>query len=46
MRNLIKNDRRLYLLSLSIEQEPALKAFDMVFSIGVLYHRRFIKHIL
>lgn len=29
-----------YLLPLGIEQLPALKAFDTVFSMGVLYHRR------
>jgi tRNA (mo5U34)-methyltransferase len=29
-----------HLLPLGIEQLPALKAFDTVFSMGVLYHRR------
>ena len=31
---------RIHLLPLGIEQLPALEAFDMVFSMGVLYHRR------
>ena len=33
-------DQRAHLLPLGIEQLPALEAFDTVFSMGVLYHRR------
>ena len=33
-------DPNVHLLPLGIEQMPALKAFDTVFSMGVLYHRR------
>lgn len=33
-------DSRIHLLPLGIEQMPPLKAFDTVFSMGVLYHRR------
>ena len=40
MRKLLGNDQRAHLLPLGIEQLPALKAFDTVFSMGVLYHRR------
>ena len=40
MRKLLGNDQRAHLIPLGIEQLPALKAFDTVFSMGVLYHRR------
>jgi len=40
VRKLLGDDRRAHLLPLGIEQLPALKAFDTVFSMGVLYHRR------
>ncbi|PIJ50924.1 tRNA 5-methoxyuridine(34)/uridine 5-oxyacetic acid(34) synthase CmoB [Erwinia sp. OLTSP20] len=40
VRKLLGNDRRAHLLPLGIEQLPALEAFDSVFSMGVLYHRR------
>ncbi|MFV9997302.1 MAG: tRNA 5-methoxyuridine(34)/uridine 5-oxyacetic acid(34) synthase CmoB [Arsenophonus endosymbiont of Dermacentor nuttalli] len=40
VRKLIGNDQRAHLLPLGIEQLPTLAAFDMVFSMGVLYHRR------
>ncbi len=40
VRKLLGNDQRAHLLPLGIEQLPALKAFDTVFSMGVLYHRR------
>ena len=40
VRKLIGNDQRAHLLPLGIEQLPALEAFDTVFSMGVLYHRR------
>lgn len=40
VRKLLGNDRRAHLLPLGIEQLPALQAFDTVFSMGVLYHRR------
>ncbi|TLX50593.1 tRNA 5-methoxyuridine(34)/uridine 5-oxyacetic acid(34) synthase CmoB [Pseudoalteromonas ruthenica] len=33
-------DPAVHLLPLGVEQLPALKAFDTVFSMGVLYHRR------
>ncbi len=33
-------DYPIHLLPLGIEQMPALKAFDTVFSMGVLYHRK------
>ncbi|PPI88195.1 tRNA 5-methoxyuridine(34)/uridine 5-oxyacetic acid(34) synthase CmoB [Candidatus Pantoea edessiphila] len=47
IRKLLNNNRKLHVLPLSIEHLPSLKAFDTVFSMGVLYHRRFpIKHIL
>ncbi|WP_047682185.1 MULTISPECIES: tRNA 5-methoxyuridine(34)/uridine 5-oxyacetic acid(34) synthase CmoB [Xenorhabdus] len=39
-RKLLGNDQRAHLLPLGIEQLPELKAFDTVFSMGVLYHRR------
>ncbi|KAB0559266.1 tRNA 5-methoxyuridine(34)/uridine 5-oxyacetic acid(34) synthase CmoB [Pantoea stewartii] len=37
---LLNDDRRAHLLPLGIEQLPVLQAFDTVFSMGVLYHRR------
>ena len=40
VRKLLGNDPRAHLLPLGIEQLPALAAFDTVFSMGVLYHRR------
>ncbi|CAK9884812.1 MAG: tRNA U34 carboxymethyltransferase [Candidatus Erwinia impunctatus] len=40
VRKLLGNDRRAHLLPLGIEQLPLLNAFDTVFSMGVLYHRR------
>lgn len=40
VRKLLGNDRRAHVLPLGIEQLPALNAFDTVFSMGVLYHRR------
>lgn len=40
VRKLLGNDPRANLLPLGIEQLPELKAFDTVFSMGVLYHRR------
>lgn len=40
VRKLLGNDQRAHLLPLGIEQLPALAAFDTVFSMGVLYHRR------
>lgn len=40
VRKLLGNDQRAHLLPLGIEQLPALEAFDTVFSMGVLYHRR------
>ncbi|WP_437888887.1 tRNA 5-methoxyuridine(34)/uridine 5-oxyacetic acid(34) synthase CmoB [Phytobacter sp. V91] len=40
IRKLLGDDRRAHLLPLGIEQLPALNAFDTVFSMGVLYHRR------
>lgn len=40
IRKLMGNDRRVHLLPLGIEQLPELEAFDTVFSMGVLYHRR------
>jgi len=40
IRKLMGNDQRVHLLPLGIEQLPELKAFDTVFSMGVLYHRR------
>lgn len=40
VRKLLGGDQRAHLLPLGIEQLPALKAFDTVFSMGVLYHRR------
>ncbi|SMY32824.1 tRNA (mo5U34)-methyltransferase [Photobacterium malacitanum] len=40
IKRLMGQDERAYLLPLGIEQLPELKAFDTVFSMGVLYHRR------
>ncbi|WP_086984513.1 tRNA 5-methoxyuridine(34)/uridine 5-oxyacetic acid(34) synthase CmoB [Vibrio aphrogenes] len=40
IRKLMGDDQRAHLLPLGIEQLPELKAFDTVFSMGVLYHRR------
>ncbi|WP_085247929.1 tRNA 5-methoxyuridine(34)/uridine 5-oxyacetic acid(34) synthase CmoB [Gilliamella mensalis] len=40
IRKLLGNDLRAHLLPLGIEQLPKLSAFDTVFSMGVLYHRR------
>ncbi|MBB1201328.1 tRNA 5-methoxyuridine(34)/uridine 5-oxyacetic acid(34) synthase CmoB [Enterobacteriaceae bacterium 89] len=40
VRKLLGNDQRAHLIPLGIEQMPALNAFDTVFSMGVLYHRR------
>ncbi|MER2472876.1 tRNA 5-methoxyuridine(34)/uridine 5-oxyacetic acid(34) synthase CmoB [Photorhabdus laumondii] len=40
VRKLLGNDQHAHLLPLGIEQLPALAAFDTVFSMGVLYHRR------
>jgi len=40
VRKLLGDDRRAHLLPLGIEQLLTLQAFDTVFSMGVLYHRR------
>lgn len=40
VRKLLNNDRRANLIPLGIEQMQALEAFDTVFSMGVLYHRK------
>ncbi|QIQ22074.1 tRNA 5-methoxyuridine(34)/uridine 5-oxyacetic acid(34) synthase CmoB [Zophobihabitans entericus] len=40
IRQLLGGDTRAHFLPLGIEQLPALAAFDTVFSMGVLYHRR------
>jgi len=40
VRKLLGDDQRAHLLPVGIEQLPALNAFDTVFSMGVLYHRR------
>ncbi|NIG62698.1 MAG: tRNA 5-methoxyuridine(34)/uridine 5-oxyacetic acid(34) synthase CmoB [Serratia symbiotica] len=40
VRKLLGGDQRAHLLPLSIEQLPDLAAFDTVFSMGVLHHRR------
>ncbi len=40
VRKLLGDDQRAHVLPLGIEQLPELKAFDTVFSMGVLYHRR------
>ncbi|UDG81431.1 tRNA U34 carboxymethyltransferase [Candidatus Profftia lariciata] len=40
IRKLLGQDQRVHMLPLGIEQLPKLAAFDTVFSMGVLYHRR------
>ncbi len=40
VRKLLNNDRRANLIPLGIEQMQSLHAFDTVFSMGVLYHRK------
>lgn len=40
VRKLLGSDDRAHLLPLGIEQLPPVAAFDTVFSMGVLYHRR------
>lgn len=40
VRKLLNNDRRANLIPLGIEQMQSLEAFDTVFSMGVLYHRK------
>ncbi|MDF7671569.1 tRNA 5-methoxyuridine(34)/uridine 5-oxyacetic acid(34) synthase CmoB [Orbaceae bacterium ESL0721] len=40
VRKLLGGDQRAHLLPLGIEALPKLNAFDVVFSMGVLYHRR------
>lgn len=40
VRKLLNNDRRAHLIPLGIEQMQPLHAFDTVFSMGVLYHRK------
>ncbi|MBY8230354.1 tRNA 5-methoxyuridine(34)/uridine 5-oxyacetic acid(34) synthase CmoB [Vibrio fluvialis] len=40
VRKLMGNNQNIHLLPLGIEQLPELEAFDTVFSMGVLYHRR------
>jgi len=40
IRALANNDQRAHLLPLGIERLPKLNAFDTVFSMGVLYHRK------
>ena len=40
IRRLANDDQRAHLLPLGIEQLPKLAAFDTVFSMGVLYHRK------
>ncbi|MBG3128393.1 tRNA 5-methoxyuridine(34)/uridine 5-oxyacetic acid(34) synthase CmoB [Proteus mirabilis] len=40
VRKLLGNDQRAHLIPVGIEQMPELNAFDTVFSMGVLYHRR------
>ncbi|MEI8632862.1 tRNA 5-methoxyuridine(34)/uridine 5-oxyacetic acid(34) synthase CmoB [Vibrio sp. PP-XX7] len=40
IRKLMGGDQRAHLLPLGIEDLPQLAAFDTVFSMGVLYHRR------
>ncbi|AEW44501.1 tRNA mo(5)U34 methyltransferase, SAM-dependent [Serratia symbiotica str. 'Cinara cedri'] len=40
IRKLLGGDQRAHLLPICIEQLPKLAAFDAVFSMGVLYHRR------
>ncbi|WWP01609.1 MAG: tRNA 5-methoxyuridine(34)/uridine 5-oxyacetic acid(34) synthase CmoB [Candidatus Dasytiphilus stammeri] len=40
IRKLLGNEQRANVLPLTLEQIPPLKAFDTVFSMGVLYHRK------
>ncbi|WMY96334.1 MAG: tRNA 5-methoxyuridine(34)/uridine 5-oxyacetic acid(34) synthase CmoB [Arsenophonus sp.] len=40
IRKLLGNIQKIHLLPLTIEQLPALNAFDTVFSMGVIYHSR------
>lgn len=40
VRKLLGNNQRAHLIPVGIEQIPELNAFDTVFSMGVLYHRR------
>ena len=40
VRKLLNNDRRANIIPLGIEQMQPLAAFDTVFSMGVLYHRK------
>ena len=40
VRKLLGDDKRAHILPLGIEELPKLNAFDTVFSMGVLYHRR------
>lgn len=40
LRKILNQDTRAHLLPLGIEQLPKSNAFDTVFSMGVLYHRR------
>ncbi|MBE2893596.1 tRNA 5-methoxyuridine(34)/uridine 5-oxyacetic acid(34) synthase CmoB [Spirabiliibacterium falconis] len=40
VRKLLNNNRRAHLIPLGIEQMQPLGAFDTVFSMGVLYHRK------
>lgn len=40
IRKLLGDDQRAHFLPLGIEDLPSLAAFDTVFSMGVLYHRR------
>jgi len=40
IRKLLGNDQRAHFIPIGIEDMPRLNAFDIVFSMGVLYHRR------
>ncbi|EDM65660.1 MAG: tRNA 5-methoxyuridine(34)/uridine 5-oxyacetic acid(34) synthase CmoB [Moritella sp.] len=40
IRHFANNDQRVHLLPLGIQELPKLRAFDTVFSMGVLYHRK------
>ena len=40
IKHLAGNDQHVHFLPLGIQELPALRAFDTVFSMGVLYHRR------
>lgn len=40
IRKLLGNDQRAHFIPIGIEDMPKLAAFDTVFSMGVLYHRR------